>query len=89
MDKTIIIIIFLLLLFLMINVLCPLNLQKFFLSLGTHLRALQRLTAQMPDSTLCRWSTAVAEVEDQVDELQCQAWKTGTALQMTLQVGTA
>lgn len=41
----------------------------------------------MPDGALCRWGTALSEVEDQVDELQCQAQKTGTALQVTLQVG--
>ncbi|MCJ8731019.1 hypothetical protein PDJAM_G00191190 [Pangasius djambal] len=61
---------------------------KYFLSLGSHAQALQRLTARMPKGALCRWDTAVAEVEDQVDELQRQAQKTGTALQMTLQVWT-
>ncbi|KAB5582142.1 hypothetical protein PHYPO_G00183770 [Pangasianodon hypophthalmus] len=61
---------------------------KFFLSLDSHVQALQRLTARMPGGALCRWDTAVAEVEGQVDELQCQARKTGTALQMTLQVWT-
>lgn len=64
------------------------NLQKFFSALDSRLRALQCLTAQMPDSALCSWGTAVTEVEDQVDELQSQAQETGTALQVTLQVGT-
>lgn len=62
--------------------------QKFFLTLDSRVQALQRLTAQMPDSGRNKWDSAVAEVEEQVEELQHQAQKTGTVLLVSLQVGT-
>ncbi|TSV02079.1 Nesprin-2 [Bagarius yarrelli] len=61
---------------------------KFFLSLDSHLQTLQYLTAQMPDNIRDKWNTAAVEVENRVDELQREALRTGTALQVTVQVWT-
>lgn len=63
--------------------------QKFFRSLGTHLKTLQHLSLRVPESALQRREGVMTGLQETVTHLQQQALERGSRMQGTLQVDTS